>query len=902
MKSNLHCLFRFSTLSAIVLTLPLTITARLSAQTTYYLDVNGITEGSGIAEAGSYNVGTSIWSLSADGTGASVAHVNNNPYVIASGGDAQGRSFTLSGTLQQPSNLTVEEGFVTMSSTLDTFRSPTIQTNDGTSLAISSPNLRATARFNTLGTSSVDLFRIANNNGVATTFIKNGPGSLIINNNAANIRPSFVSTINNGNVRIRSGNAFYLADSRLTLISLTINAGGSLELDNNITVANNPVTIHGPGFNNGSADLGAIANFGGNNNYNSRITLGSASRINNNAPGTNLTLNPDGPVAVSGGHSLTLGGVGAVTVSKSIESISSLAKDGPGTLTLAGNNTYQGATTIGAGTVIAGGPSPFGVSNANVTLQAGATLDLAGQELTAGKAFSLAGGSLLNSTDSSTLETAASATLLTGGSYAPNSFPEVAIGGPGSGAILDPLLRLENTAVTGLVGGSGYSITATATFTPAPSGGTTATATLSFGLTQASINSISGGTGWAVNDVISINGPTGSVPAQATVSSVNAVTGAITGITLTSSGSGYVAAPTAITKVTSAAGVTTGVTLSANATNFTVAAVNVTSLGGGYFTAPTLSISAPNVGGAQATAVAPNSTVHALSFFNGGSGYTTAPAITFSGGIVNATATGGTASIGLSADSIIGGNGDLLIKPGISSSGAYGITKTGTGTLTLAGSSTYTGQTTVLDGTLVITIPGFSPSSTLTIGSAAASPAILNLPNADTHIVAALVIDGVPMAAGKYSEASANSGGAITGLGEIEVVSPISGYQSFIATAGLQNPWLGIDATLNGEPGADPDGDGIPNLIEYAIAGGNPALPNATTGTFTGNTLTVTKRDPLPNDLSYIIETSTDLGIADDWAPAVTHNPPHASNTISHTLTSGPGKDFMRLKVVQSAP
>ena len=346
---------------------------------TYYLDVNGATENSGITAGGSYDVATTIWSTAADGSGASVAHTANKPYVISAGTDAAGLNYTLTGSLQQPSKLTIEEGYVTLSSTLDTFRGPIIQTENGTSLVVSAPNLRSTATFNTLGSSTVDLFRISNTNGASTTFIKNGPGSLVVNNAASNIRPSFTSTINNGTVRIKNGNAFYLNDpTRLTFISLTVNTGGTLELDNNITVASNPITIHGPGFNNGIVDLGAIANFAGSNNYNSLITLGSASRINNNAAGTTLTLNPADSRAITGPFGLTVGGAGDVVVSKSIEFVTELAKDGAGTLTLSATNSYGGNTVVSEGTLSLGNGTTHTslTDSADVVVAPGAILNL----------------------------------------------------------------------------------------------------------------------------------------------------------------------------------------------------------------------------------------------------------------------------------------------------------------------------------------------------------------------------------------------------------------------------------------------------------------------------------------------------------------------------------------------
>jgi hypothetical protein len=94
----------------------------------------------------------------------------------------------------------------------------------------------------------------------------------------------------------------------------------------------------------------------------------------------------------------------------------------------------------------------------------------------------------------------------------------------------------------------------------------------------------------------------------------------------------------------------------------------------------------------------------------------------------------------------------------------------------------------------------------------------------------------------------------------------------------------------------DPDGDGISNLIEYAVAGLDPTISNGSLGTRTGNSISFDKRQPLATDISYTIETSTDLGGSVPWTTAEAVS---SDTTISYTLPEGPAKNFMRLKVTK---
>ncbi len=83
--------------------------------------------------------------------------------------------------------------------------------------------------------------------------------------------------------------------------------------------------------------------------------------------------------------------------------------------------------------------------------------------------------------------------------------------------------------------------------------------------------------------------------------------------------------------------------------------------------------------------------------------------------------------------------------------------------------------------------------------------------------------------------------------------------------------------------------------MEYAIAGLDSNVGNATSGTFSGLNATFTKHSPLATDITYVIETSPNL--QPPWTPQVTHGLGNTDPTITYTLPSGGGNLFARLKV-----
>lgn len=199
----------------------------------------------------------------------------------------------------------------------------------------------------------------------------------------------------------------------------------------------------------------------------------------------------------------------------------------------------------------------------------------------------------------------------------------------------------------------------------------------------------------------------------------------------------------------------------------------------------------------------------------------------FNGGVLKAGA-GANANFmsGLDLVDILSGGGTIdsngnTINVAQSIGGSGALTKTGTGTLTFTGVNTYGGNTTVVDGILSITAPNLGNFTTVTIGTVPLSPAVLDLPNAGTDRVSGLVIDGAPVGPGVYGalgSGAPNETDAITGNGFLEVGTP-SAYDSWVAGPGGAFPGSNDPAVIGLD--ADPDSDGQPNSLEFAL-GGSP--------------------------------------------------------------------------------
>jgi autotransporter-associated beta strand protein len=148
-----------------------------------------------------------------------------------------------------------------------------------------------------------------------------------------------------------------------------------------------------------------------------------------------------------------------------------------------------------------------------------------------------------------------------------------------------------------------------------------------------------------------------------------------------------------------------------------------------------------------------------------------------------------------------------------------GITKSGGGILVLSAANSYTADTSVLEGSLILGNGSYPSNLADGADLLVATGATVQLNFSGNDTIDELMLGGVAKSPGTYN--SANSGGFITGTGSLVVINGPAPTDPLLA-------W--IDATWptleDKSPNGDPDNDGIENLLEYVLMDGDPSSSN----------------------------------------------------------------------------
>ncbi len=236
-----------------------------------------------------------------------------------------------------------------------------------------------------------------------------------------------------------------------------------------------------------------------------------------------------------------------------------------------------------------------------------------------------------------------------------------------------------------------------------------------------------------------------------------------------------------------------------------------------------------------------------------------------------------------------GDNSSTAFAGAITDGGAapLSLVKNGSGTLSLTGTNTYSGDTTVSKGTLSLSTPFLDDESTVTL----ASGAIIDLATGAQDMIGKLVINGVTVPAGTYSSSHPTYGAYFAGTGSLVIAG--GGYSSW-ATAN------GLNETNNGL-GQDPDNDGISNLLEFYL-NGNPLAANTgilpvLTSDATSVTLTFSRRgDAAAAAATQAVQYGSDLSGWTDVVLGAANAGPDA-NGVTVTIVENGEADTISVRI-----
>ncbi len=163
--------------------------------------------------------------------------------------------------------------------------------------------------------------------------VKNGAGSLIL---TASNTYTGATTINEGAINLQNNRGLGATNGGTTVAS-----GAALELQGNISVTNETLTLAGTGV----GGNGALRNISGTNTWTGATTLSTNAEMQSDSG----RLIVSGPIS-STNQGLTIDGAGNTTLAGTIGLVSgAITKNGAGTLTISGSNSSSGILSVNGG-------------------------------------------------------------------------------------------------------------------------------------------------------------------------------------------------------------------------------------------------------------------------------------------------------------------------------------------------------------------------------------------------------------------------------------------------------------------------------------------------------------------------------------------------------------------------
>ena len=685
-------------------------------------------------------------------------------------------------------------GTMTLVGSLSVSDSATVDTILGNGFNLSGSTLTLdTGKTLTISNDSGKTATISSQLAGSGTLDKSGAGTLVLSNTGNHAGMSGDITVGGGTLRISDAN--HLSSGTLTLDGATLADTNSAAhtVSNAVVVGSGGATFNKTGS--GTLTLSGSLNGGGS------IT-NTAAALNHTGGGT-LTLDGATVESATGGSQITLGSQvvigsggatfntvsGDINLKGNVSGSGAIAKNGSSYfLSLFGNNTQSGTQTINAGYLVAS-TSANALGTGQIVLASGASLGfISVGTMTATNDIVLAGNAtVINGVAGNCIVTFSGNITESGGSrnlsITPNSGTNSRMiftgtnSYTGTSALSGGVVEVNDGSNLG----SGALTLSSTTLQINGSG-----VTLSQNITVNGTSTISNANGVGLSGVLSGSGTLAKTGlGTLTLSGTNTNTGAITvsAGTLALSGGAAVANSTAVT-------VSSGATLALNASETigSLAGAGAVNLGANTLTtsgnaSTTFSGAISGTGGL----IKQGTGTLSLSGTNTYTGSTTlsAGSLTLSGGAAmsdsSALSMGAGSTLNLSASETIGslaGTGTVSLGANTLSAGADnsstsfsgalggtgGLTKLGSGALTLSGTNTFTGATTISAGELAL-----SGGAALADGSAVTvtSGALMTLASAET--IASLAGAGTVALGSNTLTSSGNASttfsGAINGSG-----------------------------------------------------------------------------------------------------------------------------------------